>query len=62
MHQRPLLAELKTEDALEGIGFEESEIESLIADLDDGFGCEMDDPGPQELPSDPTSRDGGLCM
>lgn len=46
-----LLAELKAEDALEGVGFDEAEIDALLADLlDDVDPGLVDDPGPSEPP------------
>ncbi len=58
---RELLAVLQAEDALEGVGYSDEEIAALLA------GCEepefdLDDPGPEPPPENPTSRLGDLWL
>lgn len=57
-----LLAELQTEDALLGVGFEEDEIDDLLAELDEAAGDEVDDPGPGAPRTAPVSREGDLWV
>ena len=57
-----LLAELRAEDALAGVGFEEDEIDALLAELDTGEPGEVDDPGPEEPPESPATRLGDLWI
>jgi DNA modification methylase len=56
-----LLAELRTEDALEGVGYSTDDIDELLrsiaAEVDPR---EVDDQGPEEPPVDPISRRGDL--
>jgi DNA modification methylase len=57
-----LLRDLRTEDALAGVGFDDLEIDELLAGLDlesDGL---VEDPGPQEPPETPVSRVGDLWV
>ena len=57
-----LLRELRTEDALEGVGFDERKIDELLAGLDiEGTGL-VEDPGPQEPPQTPVTRTGDLWL
>ena len=44
-----LLQELRTEDALDGVGYSEEDIDALLADIEDDLG-DVDDPGPGEPP------------
>lgn len=56
-----LLDELRKEDALDGVGFDESEIDALLVDLDAGADpADIDDPGPGEVPTQPVSRPGDI--
>jgi hypothetical protein len=59
-----LLKDLREEDALEGIGYSDDEIDALLADLDEGdvSPTEVDDPGPEEPPVNPVSRPGDLWV
>ena len=50
-----LLGELRDEGALEGVGFDLSEIDQLLAELEDET-REVVDPGPGDLPVAPSSR------
>jgi DNA modification methylase len=54
-----LLSELRTENALDGVGFSSGEIDELLAELSDGPG-EVNDDGPEQPPVDPVSRPGDL--
>jgi ParB-like chromosome segregation protein Spo0J len=58
-----LLDELRKEDALDGVGFDESEVDALLADLGaDVEPDDIDDPGPGELPAQPVSRPGDIWL
>ncbi|TAJ21994.1 MAG: DNA methylase [Planctomycetota bacterium] len=57
-----LLEELRAEDALEGVGFNDGEIDQLLAQLEAANGAAVDDPGPQEPPAVATSRLGDLWL
>lgn len=58
-----LLEELRTEDALEGVGFDDAEIDDLLAELAaDAEPIELEDPGEQEPPEKPVSRTGDLWL
>ncbi len=58
-----LLDTLRAEDALEGVGFTDDEIDQLLADLAaDLPPQELDDPGPGEPPERPISRVGDLWL
>jgi DNA modification methylase len=58
-----LLQELRAEDSLDGVGYEASDIDDLLAELDDGSAnAEIDDPGPEDPPQTPTSRRGDLWI
>ncbi len=58
-----LLDELRAEDALEGVGYSDSDIDALLreleADLEPG---ELQDPGPGDPPEVPVSRTGDLWI
>lgn len=59
-----LLAELRTEDALDGVGFTSDDIDSLFQTLEEsapGAG-EVDDPGPGIPPENPISQTGDLWL
>lgn len=58
-----LLAQLREEDALLGVGFEDEEIDALLAELQEGIEpAEVEDPGPEEPPEHPISRSGDLWL
>src|SRR5688572_10743433 len=58
-----LLSTLRVEDALEGVGFSELEIDDLVATLDlEGQGSLIDDPGAGEPPETPVSQVGDLWL
>ena len=58
-----LLSELRAEDALEAVGFDEREIDALIAELGDAdSGLSVEDPGPEELPEKPVTVPGDLWL
>jgi DNA modification methylase len=52
-----LLEELRAEDALDGVGFSNEEIDELLADLEEDLApADVDDPGPEEPPEVPVSQ------
>lgn len=53
-----ILAALRAEDALEGVGFSEAEVDEILAQLDDSEPQILDDHGPGEPPEEPVSRAG----
>lgn len=57
-----LLQELRAEDALDGVGYEDADINALLAELgvDGDASGEVDDPGPEEPPEKPISMSGDL--
>lgn len=58
-----LLSELRAEDALDGVGFDEADIDELLAELaDDEPPGDLDDPGPEDPPVVPMSRPGDLWI
>ncbi len=58
-----LLTELREQDALEGVGFANDEIDELLAQLRDEEGCaEVEDPGPAEPPEQPVTKPGDLWI
>jgi len=58
-----LLQELREEDALDGVGCTEEDIDALLDELgDDEQTNEIDDPGPEEPPEEPVSRPGDLWI
>ena len=58
-----ILQELQREDALEGVGFDDDEINSLLAELGDAnVELDLDDPGPEEPPTQATARLGDLWV
>jgi DNA modification methylase len=57
-----LLKTLQVEDALEGVGFSNAEIEDLLAKIDTGESHLTEDPGPGEPPVNPVSRPGDLWV
>ncbi len=60
----PLLDELKIEDELEGVGFDDSEVDEILAELkrDLNLDGSFDDPGPKEPPEEPVTRTGDLWV
>lgn len=57
-----LLEELRAEDALDGVGYSESDIDDLLAELEGDVDVEIDDPGPGAPPEKPVSRPGDLWL
>ncbi|MEZ6018447.1 MAG: DNA methyltransferase [Planctomycetota bacterium] len=57
-----LLAELRDEDALDGVGFDEADIDALLAELEDSAPRDVDDPGPPEPAAVAVSRPGDLWL
>ncbi len=53
-----LLDGLREEDALDGTGFDESELDQMIAEL--AGPSDLDDPGPSDPPQDPVTKPGDL--
>ena len=54
-----ILDELRAQDALDGVGFSDDEIDALLAELGEDVGPEVDDPGP-EPPRRSTGPSSGL--
>jgi len=57
-----LLRELKEQDALEGVGYSDKDIEDLFAGLDDTPSSDVDDPGPEEPKTDAVTISGDLWI
>lgn len=58
-----LLKELRADGALDGVGYSEEDIDELLAALQDDIPDEdVDDPGPEEPPDEPTTRPGDLWL
>jgi DNA modification methylase len=59
-----ILQQLRAEDALEGVGYTDGDIDELLAQLvEEEFSPgDIEDPGPGEPPEDPVSRDGDLWV
>jgi DNA modification methylase len=58
-----LLQELKAEDALDGVGYSDDDLDKLLADLDINAGNDdVDDPGPGQPPDKPISVTGDLWI
>ncbi|MCB9914856.1 MAG: DNA modification methylase [Planctomycetes bacterium] len=58
-----LLDSLRDEGALEGVGFDEGEIDEILAGLLEGGDLnDVEDPGPGELPEDPITMQGDLWI
>ena len=57
-----LLVELRTEDALEGVGYDAGEVEALLAELQVPGIEDVDDPGPDKPPETPVVRPGDLWL
>lgn len=57
-----LLTELREEDALSGVGFDEAQIDELLAELGQSDQIEGEDPGAQEPPKTPFTKEGDLWL
>ena len=57
-----LLGELKDLESLDGVGFSEDDVDSLLAELDEGLVEELEDPGTQEPPEQPVTQRGDLWI
>jgi DNA modification methylase len=58
-----ILEQLRTEDALEGVGYSDTDIDELIREIGDtGARGEVDDPGPQEPTAEAATRIGDLWI
>ena len=58
-----LLQELQTQGALDGTGFDDEDLDKLLAELGKDIGpAEVDDPGEQEPPEKPIARTGDLWL
>ncbi|MCU0972778.1 MAG: DNA modification methylase [Burkholderiales bacterium] len=57
-----LLNELRAEDALDGVGFDDREIDRLLEEYDLGEQREVTDPGEIEPPENPTTRLGDMWL
>ena len=55
-----LLGDLRADDALDGVGFDDDDLDDLLAELDDDSPTDIDDPGPEEPPDEPVSMHGDL--
>ena len=58
-----ILEQLRAEDSLDGVGFDDAQIDELLAQIEaDLAGGEVEDPGPGEPPAEPVSRPGDLWL
>lgn len=58
-----ILEHLRAEDALEGVGYDDADIDALLAELaEDAEPADVDDPGPTEPPEKPVSERGDLWL
>lgn len=58
-----ILQQLRAEDALDGVGYSEDDIDALLAELGQlPEPAEVDDPGPGEPPENPITRPGDLWV
>jgi DNA modification methylase len=58
-----LLESIRAEDTLDGVGFDDAELDQMLADLAADLGpAEIDDPGPGEPPVTPVTRTGDLWI
>jgi len=58
-----ILQELRTEDALEGVGFSDDDIDSLLSELEEELpNTDVDDPGPSTPSDNPISCTGDLWI
>ena len=60
-----LLKQLQSEDALEGVGFTNDEVDRLLAEIQaeaGGSEAAVEDPGPEDPPDEPTTKPGDLWI
>jgi DNA modification methylase len=59
-----LLKELREENAIDGVGYSEDDIDELLKKLGDegGGNGDVDDPGPEDPPENPVSKTGDLWL
>ena len=57
-----LLEQLRAEDGLDGVGFDDAQIDELLAQIQADLGGELEDRGAEEPPEDPVSRLGDLWI
>ena len=57
-----ILKELREEDTLDGVGYSDTDINELLAELELENSQEVEDPGPEEPPETPVSRPGDLWV
>jgi DNA modification methylase len=57
-----LLDELREEDSLDGVGYTDEELDTLIAEIEAATAEEVVDPGAEEPPATPVSRAGDLWV
>ena len=57
-----LLQELKAEDALDGVGYSDEDIDTLLKELEEDVETELDDPGAAAPPRNPVSRQGDIWL
>lgn len=58
-----LLKELRREDSLEGVGYDEADIDELVAKLaSETPVAPVEDPGPEEPPADPVTKPGDMWI
>lgn len=58
-----ILEHLRAEDGLEGVGFDDNEIDRLLKEIEaSGPHAELEDPGEQEPPTKPVTRRGDLFL
>lgn len=57
-----LLRTLRDEDSLEGVGFDEKDIDQLLADMAADADNQVDDPGPEDPPEAPVTVKGDLWL
>ncbi len=57
-----LLRELQSAGAIDGIGFDDNEINELLSGLEDLNASELEDPGAGPLPEEPVTRHGDLWL
>lgn len=57
-----ILEQLRAEDALQGIGFDDAEIDALLDQLASDLGDQVEDPEPEQPPTKPVSRTGDVWL
>ena len=57
-----LLEELRAEESLDGVGFDSTDIDEILASIEGEIENEIDDPGPPPPPRDPVSQRGDLWI